>query len=179
MSRTAVLGSRKLAIILAVALVALPGPATSQDDTDQSELEALRKQVEELTNLAVRTQSHVMVDVEYHFSNLWFAGHNAQWDLASFYLRETDSHLRWTVRIRPVRTIRGTGGTVELMPFQQRIEQSGLSRLEEAIEKHAIDEFEDAYTSTMTECYACHQAAGLGYLKPHIPEMPLSPLMLE
>jgi len=179
MSGTTVLRSKNLLIVLAVALLTLPGLATSQDDTAQSELEALRKQVDELTNLAVRTQSHVMVDVEYHFANLWYAGHNQQWDLAAFYLRETDSHLRWTVRIRPVRTLRGSGGSVELQPFQDVIKQAGFSRLEAAIEHKDLGEFEDAYTGTLTQCYACHQAAGLGYLKPHIPEMPLSPLMLE
>jgi hypothetical protein len=179
MSRTTVLRSRTQSIILAVALIALPGLASSQDDTAESELEALRQQVEELRNLAVRTQSHVMVDVEYHFSNLWYAGHNDQWELAAFYLRETDSHLRWTVRIRPVRSIRGSGGSVELQPFQERIEQSGLSQLENAIENEDIDAFENAYTSTMTECYACHLASGFSYLEPHIPEMPLSPLMLK
>ena len=179
MSGTTVLRSKNLVRILAVALIALPGLATSQDDIAQSELDALRKQVDELSNLAVRTQSHVMVDVEYHFANLWYAGHNQQWDLASFYLRETDSHLRWTVRIRPVRTLRGSGGSVELQPFQDVIKQSGFTRLETAIEHKDIGEFEGAYTDTLTQCYACHQAAGLGYLKPHIPETPLSPLMLE
>ena len=179
MRKTTVLGPKNLSVVLAVALIVSPGPATSQDDTAQSELAALREQVEALSNIAVRTQSHVMVDVEYHFANLWYAGHSEQWELASFYLRETDSHLRWTVRIRPVRSIRGTGGTVDLQPFQELIEQSGLSRLESAIEDQNIGEFEDAYTSTMTECYACHQAAGFGYLQPHLPEMPLSPLMLK
>ena len=95
-----------LPLFIAVLLSVLPGTAVPQDATIQSELEALRKQVEELSNLAVRTQSHIMVDVEYHFSNLWFAGRNEQWELASFYLRETDSHLGWTVRVRPVRSIR-------------------------------------------------------------------------
>jgi hypothetical protein len=120
-----------------------------------------------------------MVDVEYHFSNLWFAGHSEQWELAAFYLRETNSHLRWTVRIRPVRSVRSTGGSIDLQPFQESIAESGLSRLEGAIENKNIGEFEDAYTSTLAGCYACHQAAGLGYLKPHVPTMPLSPLILE
>ena len=77
-------------------------------DAAQSELQALRAQVDELSKLAVRTQSHIMIDVEYQFANLWFAGRNEQWELAAFYLRETDSHLRWTVRVRPVRSIRGS-----------------------------------------------------------------------
>ncbi len=167
-----------LPLFVVVLLGALPGTAVPQDATIQSELEALRKQVEELSNLAVRTQSHIMVDVEYHFSNLWFAGRNEQWELASFYLRETDSHLRWTVRVRPVRSIRG-GGSVDLRPFQQSIEQSGFAQLESAIEQEDVGEFEAAYRRTLTQCHACHQAAGFAYLEHHIPEMPLSPLMLQ
>ena len=167
-----------LPLFIAVLLSVLPGTAVPQDATIQSELEALRKQVEELSNLAVRTQSHIMVDVEYHFSNLWFAGRNEQWELASFYLRETDSHLGWTVRVRPVRSIRG-GGSVDLRPFQQSIEQSGFAQLESAIEQEDVGDFEAAYRQTLTQCYACHQASGFGYLEHHIPEMPLSPLMLQ
>jgi len=169
----------RFSLLLGVLLCAIPGIGATQDDTPQSELETLRDQVEQLTNLAVRTQSHVMVDVEYHFSNLWFAVHNQQWELASFYLRETDSHLRWTVRIRPTRSIRGSGNSVDLQPFLQAIEASGFARLEAAIANENVDEFEASYQRTMSECYACHQASGLGYLQPHLPERPLSALMLK
>ena len=167
-----------LALLVATALGMLPSVAVPQSDGPASDIDALRMQVEELSNLAVRTQSHVMMDVEYHFSNLWFAARNGQWDLASFYLRETDSHLRWTVRIRPVRSIRG-GGSVDLQPFQQAIEQSGLADLANAIEHQDVGDFEAAYRQTMAQCYACHQAAGLTYLEPHVPAMPLSSLMLQ
>lgn len=169
---------QSLPLFAAVLLGSLPATAVPQDQAVQSELEALHKQVEELSKLAVRTQSHIMVDVEYQFSNLWFAGRNGQWELASFYLRETDSHLGWTVRVRPVRSIRG-GGSVDLQPFQQSIEQVGFVQLESAIEREDVDEFEAAYRRTMTQCYACHQAAGLTYLQPHIPETPPSPLMIQ
>src|SRR5690349_16792218 len=40
-------------------------------------------------------QSHVMTDVAYHFTNLWFAVQGGHWDLANFYATETRSHLRW------------------------------------------------------------------------------------
>jgi hypothetical protein len=163
---------------VAVLIGALPGIAAPQDLATQTQLEALQKQVEELSNVAVRTQSHIMMDVEYHFSNLWFAARNSQWELASFYLRETDSHLRWTVRVRPVRSIRG-GESVDLRPFQQAIEQSAFAQLESAIEQENAGEFEAAYRQTLSQCYACHQAAGLSYLEPHMPEMPSSPLMLQ
>lgn len=173
-----ILRSRRLSLLLAALLGAVPAAVLGQDGTDQSELEALRERVEAVSDLAVRTQSHVMVDVEYHFSNLWFAGRNEQWELASFYLRETDSHLRWTVRIRPTRSVRDEG-SVDLQPFRQRIEQSGFARLENALADEDLAEFEAAYRDTLTQCYACHQAAGLDFLEPHIPRAALSALMLR
>lgn len=171
-------GLRRYAVLVTVLLGILPGAAAAQNGTMESEREALRERVEELANLAVRTQSHVMVDVEYHFTNLWFAAQAQQWDLASFYLRETDSHLRWTVRIRPVRSVRG-GGTIDLQPLLQGIEESGFARLESAIESRDAGAFDAAYRQTLSECYACHRTAGLVYLEPHVPERPLSPLMLR
>ena len=166
------------ALLAAGILVTWPETAVSQDETTPSELDVLRKQVEDLNNVAVRTQSHVMVDVEYHFSNLWFAGHGEQWELAAFYLRETGSHLAWMVRIRPARSVRG-GGSVDLQPFQLSIEQAGFAQLEAAIGHKDLEEFDAAYRQTLTECHACHQAAGLAFLAPHIPEQRESPLMLH
>ena len=48
-------------------------------------------------------QSHVMMDVSFQFSNAWFAGEHGSWDLAEFFIEETDSHLHWAVRVIPVR----------------------------------------------------------------------------
>lgn len=179
--RSAAFGLLQLQYLLLFAVGALGTcacTAVAQDESSQPELEALRAQVEALSKLAVRTQSHVMIDVEYHFSNLWFAGQNGQWELASFYLREAGSHLKWMVRIRPVRSIRG-GGSVDLQPFRQSIEQSGFAQLDKAIEHGDSAAFDAAYRQTLNECYACHQAAGLAYLKPHVPDASVSALMLR
>lgn len=162
---------------LALVLICLPVPHASSQD-DDSDLASLRQQIAELSQLAVRTQSHVMIDVEYQFSNLWFAGQSGQWDLAAFYLRETRSHLGWTVRMRPVRNVAG-GGTVDLQTFQQAIEQSGFTDLAHAIEQKDTDAFLAAYKETLPECHACHTASGLGYLEPHIPDHAPSPLMIQ
>jgi hypothetical protein len=159
-----------------IVLCLVTSVAGSQEDG--TEVEQLRRQVEELSNLAVRTQSHVMTDVEYQFSNLWFAGRSGQWDLAAFYLRETRSHLRWAVRIRPVRSVAG-GGSVDLTTFQQNIEQSGFRAIDGAIVDHDTDAFSKAYEQTLPQCLACHAASGLGYLAPHVPERAPSTLMIE
>ena len=65
---------------------------------------AAEKDVTRLKSIAT-DQSHVMADVGYHFANLWFAGEKRNWPLAKFYLDETRSHLRWAVRVIPVRVL--------------------------------------------------------------------------
>jgi hypothetical protein len=164
--------------LCAAALALLASAAASgQQSAEGSEADSLRHEVDELTQLAVRTQSHVMIDVEYHFTNLWFAAEREQWDLASFYLREARSHLDWTVRIRPVRNVAG-GGTVDLRPFQQIIKDQGFAQIAATLERKDHEAFVAAYRQTLSQCYACHTASGLPYLEPHTPEQPLSMLMI-
>ena len=114
------------------------------------------------------SQSHTMIDVEYHFANLWFAGMAGNWPLASFYLNETQSHLNWAVRVRAVRPLAG-GGEIDLRPILQGIEASALTELKSAIEKQDGATFESVYRQMLTQCHACHQAAEKPYLRPHIP----------
>src|SRR4051812_44399498 len=62
----------------------------------------LKAQVARLQGM-VPDQSHSMSDVAYHFTNLWFAGRAGNWPPAQFYSDETHSHLKWAVRIIPIR----------------------------------------------------------------------------
>jgi hypothetical protein len=63
-------------------------------------------------------QAHAMADVGYHFANLWFAAEKQNWPLANYYLGETRSHLRWAVRIHPVRKTKA--GAVDLNGMAMR-----------------------------------------------------------
>src|SRR5262245_54853998 len=63
---------------------------------------ALKAEVERLKGV-VPDQAHAMADVEHHFAHLWFAGKAGNWPLAEFYWKETMSHIKWAVRIIPVR----------------------------------------------------------------------------
>ncbi|HWK53581.1 MAG TPA: hypothetical protein VNR18_04355 [Hyphomicrobiales bacterium] len=160
----------------ALAGVALWNATAGAQDGAASQ-EELEKRIETLENLAVRTQSHVMMDVEYHFSNLWFAAADGQWDLAGFYLKESRSHLAWMVRMRPVRNVPG-GGTVDLHPFEDSIGTSFAS-IEAEIGEQDLEAFKTAYTQTLSQCHACHTASGLGYLEPHVPAHAPSTMMLK
>jgi hypothetical protein len=156
--------SAMFAVVLCT-LLATPGVRAQDAATLKSEIDALRA--------LVPSQSHAMMDVDYHFSNLWFAAGNENWPLAEFYLNETRSHLGWAVRIRPLRRL-STGSELDLRPMLQGVETTGLARLHAAVEKHDKAGFEQAYRQTMDACFGCHQAAEKPYLRPHIPQQPSS-----
>jgi hypothetical protein len=138
----------------------------------QSDAAALKAEIEALKRL-VPSQSHAMADVDYHFSNLWFAAQSGNWPLSEFYLNETRSHLNWAVRIRPVRKL-SSGQEFDLRPLIQGIENSSLAELKFAIDRKNLKSFDAAYRQAITECYACHKLAEKPYLRPRIPATPAS-----
>jgi hypothetical protein len=121
-------------------------------------------------------QAHAMQDVGYHFSNLWFAGSKANWDLAVFYLNETKSHLHWAVRIIPVRKD-NAGQTIDLAALLEAAENGPLKQVQDAIEAKDGAAFERAYRFTLETCYACHKASDKPYLRPQIPVQPETPII--
>jgi len=131
------------------------------------DLVALRADVDRLKE-AVPSQSHAMTDVGYQYANLWFAGEKQNWPLATFYLNETRSHIRWTIRIRPVRKDLA-GNPVDLKGIFDPIENGVMTSLKEAIEKKDRGQFVTSYKQMLEACYACHKASDKPFLRPMIP----------
>jgi hypothetical protein len=144
-------------------------PAAAQAPA-QPGREELLKRIEALEGL-LPSQSHMMADVGYHFSNLWFAGKAENWPLADFYLAETKSHLRWAVRRIPVRKD-NQGRDVNLTNILEAFENSQLAQLKGTIDQKDGTGFERVYREALTLCYSCHKAADKPYLRPRIPETP-------
>jgi hypothetical protein len=119
-------------------------------------------------------QAHAMASVAYHFNNLWFAADAKNWPLAEFYWNETRSHLRWAVRIIPVRKD-NAGQEVKLQDILEAIENSTLDHLRAAIANNDHEDFVTRYRQTLEACYACHKASDKPYLRPKIPEEPAEP----
>ena len=138
---------------------------------DGTEIATLKAELEQLKG-RLPSQSHAMMDVDYHFANLWFAGQSKNWPLAQFYLDETRSHLRWAVRIIPVRRI--PGGEIDLRGLLEAIDSTGLAQIGKAIADKNSVTFTGAYRRTLEACYSCHQASDKPYLRPRIPEQPES-----
>jgi len=116
-------------------------------------------------------QSHAMVDVGYHFANLWFAADKENWPLAKYYLEETRSHLNWAVRLHPVRTTKA-GNDVDLKGILQAIDNSFLTEIDGAITNKDTTKFKTAYRQTLEGCYACHKACEKPFLRPQVPSAP-------
>ena len=113
-------------------------------------------------------QAHVMADVGYHFANLWFAADKQNWPLANYYLGETRSHLKWAVRIHPVRKT-SAGTEVDLNGILEAVDNSFLAEVGKAITNKDAAKFKIAYHETLQGCYACHTACEKPFLRPQVP----------
>ncbi|MDB6153325.1 MAG: hypothetical protein JWL90_1778 [Chthoniobacteraceae bacterium] len=164
--------------LAAAAALYLARPALAQNATPAAplpvanageELAALKKEVELLKG-KVPDQSHAMKDVAYHFTNLWFAGQKQNWPLAKFYCDETRAHLKWAVRIIPIRKVKG--GELDLRAMLEGLDQSVFTALARTIEAKNVNDFSATYRQTLDACYACHAAAEKPFLRLHVPEHP-------
>jgi hypothetical protein len=143
--------------------------------TTNQEIAALQAEVNRLKGM-VPDQAHAMKDVGYHFANLWFAGEKKNWPLAEFYWSETRSHMRWALRIIPVRKD-AQGREIRLAEILDPIEAGALESLHKTITEKDGGKFAEAYKQMLDSCYACHLASGKPYLRLQIPQQPEAPIM--
>jgi hypothetical protein len=139
-------------------------PAPKQSDVDAAQVE------EQTLTGRLSDQAHAMMDVGYHFANLWFAAEKQNWPLANYYLGETRSHLSWAVRIHPVRETKA--GAVDLNGILEAVDNSLLAEVDKAITNKDVAHFEAAYRQTLVGCYACHTACEKPFLRLQVPDAP-------
>ena len=159
------------AALTVVFLVQLPR-ANAQPNTpaeDDGAITVLTKEIEHLKSL-LPDQAHAMKDVGDHFTNLWFAGQKENWPLADFYLAETRSHLKWAVRIRPIR--KTAAGDLDLNGILEAVDTSLFATIKESIEKKDRKRFEETYRQSLEGCYACHKSSEKPFLRPRVPKEP-------
>ena len=63
-------------------------------------MESLPAEVAQLRAL-VPSNSHIMMDVQFHWTNLWFAGRKRNWPLALYFFNESRGHIQWLIRKSP------------------------------------------------------------------------------
>ena len=139
------------------------------------DLQALQADVERLKSL-LPNQSHIMMDVGYHWTNLWFAAEQKNWPLARFMFSEAKQHIAWTVLLRPVRKLPG-GGEVDIKGIWDGIEPSSFAAVDIAIEQEDPAQFESDYKTATETCYSCHKAVQLPFIRPQIPNGPAATIL--
>jgi hypothetical protein len=143
------------------------GASDGKANTAADEIAALKAENERLKGL-VPSQSHAMMDVAYHFTNLWFAAEHENWPLAQFYFNETRSHIRWAIRIVPVR--RAAAGEVKLEEIFAAFDGSLLAAIQKEIGAKNRKGFKIAYQAALGGCNGCHTASDKPFLHVKIPE---------
>jgi hypothetical protein len=145
-------------------------PCADTTDTDLAQqIAALETANEQLRSL-IPSQSHAMMDVAYHFTNLWFAGQHQNWPLAQFYFNEARNHILWAIRIVPVR--RTSTGELHLKEIFDNFDTSLLADLKKQIADRNRAQFSTAYRAALGGCNACHVAAEKPYLHVVVPDKP-------
>jgi hypothetical protein len=165
--------TRELNGILVAVLLATTSATTRADSTDPGDLAqqvaALKSANEQLRSL-IPSQSHAMMDVAYHFTNLWFAGQHQNWPLAQFYFNEARNHILWAIRLVPVR--KTSGGELHLQEMFDAFDTTLLTDVKNQIAAKNRTQFAVAYRAALNGCNACHMAAEKPYLHIVVPDKP-------
>ena len=114
------------------------------------------------------SNSHIMMDVQFHWTNLWFAAQKKDWAFAQYQFNEMRGHIQWLMRKSP--TIRSQDGMdVDVKSIFDAVDTTSLADVKAAIEKKDSVRFVATYKKMLESCYSCHKAVGRPYLRPQIP----------
>ena len=117
----------------------------------------------------VPSNSHIMMDVQWHWTNLWFAGKKKNWPLAQYYFNETRGHIQWLIRKSPIMKSQLDQKDVDIAGIFDGVDTSSLAAVKTAIENKDSAQFAASYRTMLESCYACHKSVGRPYLRPMIP----------
>jgi hypothetical protein len=134
-------------------------------------MESLPEEVAKLKAI-VPSNSHIMMDVQWHWNNLWFAAQAKNWPLAQYYFNEARGHIQWLIKkAGPV--MRSAGPEREEVNIQgifDGIDTSSLGDVKTAIAMKDPEKFASSYKIMLESCYACHKSVGRPYIRPMIPK---------
>ena len=154
-----------------------PQQAQAQPAETLPTMESLPREVARLQAL-VPSNSHIMMDVQWHWTNLWFAGQAKNWPLAQYYFNESRGHIQWLIKKSPV--MRSSGPDKEEVNIEGifgGIDTSSLADVRSAIEKKDSVKFAAAYKTMLESCYSCHKSVGRPYLRPMIPKASMQAIL--
>jgi cytochrome c553 len=154
--------------LLVMELRAQPAPAPAA--APAVDLKTLEADVVRLKAL-VPSNSHIMMDVQWFWTNLWFAGQEKNWPLAQYFFNESRGHIQWLIKKSP--TMKSSGPEKEDVNIEgifEGIDTSSLAEVKAAIAEKDSAKFAATYKTMLESCYSCHKSVGRPYIKPMIPK---------
>ncbi len=165
-------------LFLVITLPRLVAPVHAVAEAPPAREPELKAQVDELRTEIKKLQgvepdqAAVMSHLAYHWSNLWFALDQENWPLASFYLSETRSNLKWAIRVKPLRKDPMGKETVNVKEIGEAMDNGPFADLNKALTARDKQKCIKLYNDALTGCYACHKASYKPYLRPRVPTAP-------
>lgn len=156
--------------LLAIELRAQPA-APAAPVAAAVDMKALEADVVRLKSL-IPPNAHIMMDVQWHWTNLWYAAQAKNWPLAQYQFNETRGHILWLIKKSP--TMKSSGPEKEEVNIEgifQGIDTSSLNDVKAAIAAKDSVKFAATYRTMLESCYSCHKAVGRPYLRPMMPTM--------
>ncbi len=111
-----------------------------------------------------------MMDVQWHWTNLWWAGKRRNWPLAQYDFNETRGHIQQLdAQESPRSATRSIRRTSTSAGIFDGIDTSSLATVKTRSSRRTATEFGQNYRTMLESCYACHKSVGRPYIRPQIP----------
>lgn len=162
-------------ILVALLLPGITGvaavPAAPADTGDRAEIQALRKQIDELKKSAYHPElGEQMLILQIRHARLWFAGEAGNWNLATFEVQELQEAFDAVVEQNPDDANLQPDRLADVLPAMTR---GPIADLRKAVDAKSKAAFEKAYDGLSAACTGCHHIAGNDMLVIRRPKTPL------
>jgi len=101
----------------------------------------------------------IMTLTQMRHAKLWFAGQNANWQLASYELDELNEGLDDVAKFHPTHK----DADLPIPQLIDKIMKAPIGQLEEAVKAQDQNRFTKAFDSLTEGCNSCHQATKFGF----------------
>ena len=130
------------------------------------ETQAMRDRIDslelKLTASYVPGFGEFMGYVQVHHAKLWYAGRNANWELAGFELDEIREAID---NVRKYETDRPETKLIGMI-------DPALDKMQDAIDRRDVELFKSSYSLLTNTCNSCHTAANYGFNVVKVPDTP-------
>ena len=121
---------------------------------------------ESLPEEALPGAGHIMIEMGYRYSALYFAARQQRWDFAGYQLEEMQEALQRLAYLKPA-----------LWEDIGRFRATALKDLEKTLSVRDWARFAAGFDKMRAACAACHAKNGVGFIQIPVPRRHFSPVL--